>query len=105
MTLGVFLLGLLSDWLFARPLRTLDAAIAAAGPDAPGLLLERAEALGFRTLYAITPNFQVFWLADAINQDRAIPPSYLALVIPYGIGTIVAILAVATALFQRREVG
>jgi ABC-type transport system involved in multi-copper enzyme maturation permease subunit len=104
-TLGVFLLGLLSDWLFARPLRTLDAAIAAAGPDAPGLLLERAEALGFRTLYSITPNFQVFWLADAINQDRAIPPSYLALVIPYGIGTIVAILAVATALFQRREVG
>lgn len=104
-TLGVFLLGLLSDWLFARPLRALEASIAAAGPDAPGLLPERAEALAFRTLHAITPNFQVFWLADAINQDRAIPPSYLALVIPYGLGTIVAILAVATALFQRREVG
>lgn len=104
-TLGVFLLGLLSDWLFARPLRALDAVLATAGPDSPGLLAERAEALVFRSLYAITPNFQVFWLADAINQDRSIPPSYLALVIPYGLGMIVAILAVATALFQRREVG
>jgi len=104
-TLGVFLLGLLSDWLFARPLHRLDELFAALGPEATGLAAERFQWVVFRGLYAVVPNFQVFWLADALNQDRPIPGAYLALVLPYGLFLIAATLGVAVVLFQRREVG
>ncbi|MCP4068935.1 MAG: hypothetical protein GY741_11710, partial [Phycisphaeraceae bacterium] len=55
--------------------------------------------------YAIVPNFQVFWLADAITQDADIPLDYLAWTVPYGLVLIVVALSIAVMLFQRREVG
>jgi hypothetical protein len=102
-TLGVLILGLLSDWLFARPIHNFDRALAA-NPD----LVSNGERIGhvaLKALYAIVPNFQVFWLSDAINQDRPIPLGYVAGTAPYGLLMIMAALCVAVALFQRREVG
>jgi hypothetical protein len=53
----------------------------------------------------VIPNFQVFWLSDAVQQKRDVPLDYLLPGVAYGIALIVASLCVATALFQRREVG
>ncbi len=105
-TIGLFVLGLLSDWLLGRRIGRLDGIIeglreAGAGVD-PGIL---AEYWSLKAAYAIVPNFQVFWLADAITQEATIPTSYVTAAIPYGLSLIVLALAIAIALFQRREVG
>jgi hypothetical protein len=55
--------------------------------------------------YAVLPNSQVFWLSDAIQQKKDIPLAYLMPSMAYGIAMIVAVLCVAVAMFQRREVG
>ena len=105
-TIGFFMLGLLSDWLIARRIiriNEIEAAVTEAGGEigtelvVQGWLLEAA--------YAIVPNFQVFWLADAITQDADIPFEYLAWTVPYGLVLIVVALSMAVMLFQRREVG
>ena len=54
---------------------------------------------------AALPNFQVFWLSDTLTQKKAIPTEYIAWVVPYALALVTAMLALATALFQRREVG
>ncbi len=105
-TIGMFIVGLLSDWLLGRRIGRLDEMImglrdAGATVD-PGIL---AEYWSLKTAYAIVPNFQVFWLADAITQEAKIPTSYVTGAIPYGLALIAVALAVAVALFQRREVG
>ena len=105
-TVGLFLLGLLSDWLFGRRIARIDETIlglteAGASPDT----MLQIEHWLLSIAYAAIPNFQVFWLADAITQDAAIPTSYLASTIPYGIAMTVVALALAILLFQRREVG
>ncbi|MFM8640170.1 MAG: ABC transporter permease [Planctomycetota bacterium] len=107
-TFGAFMAGLMSDWLIARPLRDITgmmermakdgtAASAADGAAAKRALLEAA--------YAAVPNFQVFWLSDAVQQKRDIPFSYVAPSAAYGLALIVAALCVAVAMFERREVG
>jgi hypothetical protein len=58
-----------------------------------------------KVAYAVTPNFQVFWLSDAIQQKRDIPVAYLIPSVAYGAVMIVAVMCIAVALFQRREVG
>jgi ABC-2 type transport system permease protein len=102
-TLGVLILGLLSDWLFARKIAELTR-IATSAPEQFSLG-ENAQLLALKTAYAVVPNFQVFWLADAINQDRSIPFAYVSQTVPYGLAMIAASLCVAVVLFQRREVG
>ncbi|MBL9120531.1 MAG: ABC transporter permease [Phycisphaerae bacterium] len=102
-TLGVLLLGLLSDWLFARKISEL-AKLAATAPEQFGAGL-RIESAFLNAAYAIVPNFQVFWLADAVNQDRSIPMAYISQTVPYGLCMIGAALCIAVSLFQRREVG
>jgi ABC-type transport system involved in multi-copper enzyme maturation permease subunit len=102
-TLGVLVLGLLSDWLFARKISELGR-LATVMPD-QFTTAESMQLLSLKSLYAIIPNFQVFWLADAVNQDRAIPLAYINQTVPYGLCMIGACLCVAVALFQRREVG
>ncbi len=54
--------------------------------------------------YAVIPNFQIMWLADALTQGRMIPGSYLVRILIYSAFYIIAALGVATILFQRREV-
>ncbi len=55
--------------------------------------------------WAITPNMHYFWLLDAISQNRTIPSAYVHLVLIYACLLISAFLALAVALFQRRDVG
>lgn len=80
---GIYLLGLLSDYLFG-------------GADA-GVLVD--------ALYAAVPNFQFFWLGDAITQENTISPAHLGNIAGYSALYILAVLAVGVALFQTREVG
>lgn len=84
LTVSVFLVGLLSDYYFGT--RT-DA----------GLL--------FNFLHHALPNFQFFWIGDALTQGQSIPFLQVQLVLAYtGLYT-AAVLALAVILFQTREVG
>ena len=104
--LGLFILGLLSDWLFARRIEQIGAMLAKIPPDQQHWLDANHLELGvFRALQAVVPNFQVFWLADAVTQKKPIGLDYLQYALPYGFVLIAMSLAAATALFQRREVG
>ena len=105
-TVGFFILGLLSDWLFGRRIARIDETVIAI-TDAGGLpdFALQAEYWSLKVAYSVVPNFQVFWLADAITQDAAIPTGYLAVTIPYGLAMMTVALAIAVILFQRREVG
>ncbi len=60
---------------------------------------------GLKVVYGIVPNFQVLWLSDAVTQRHVIPGSYLLKVSIYGLCFVIASLAMATILFQTREVG
>jgi hypothetical protein len=79
---ALFLLGLMSDHLFGR---------AAATSIAAGLA------------YAITPNWSVFWMADALTGGGRIDPVYLRQAAGYAALYTGAMLAVAVALFDRAE--
>lgn len=66
---------------------------------------ERLQYAGCRVASAILPNFQVMFLSDALTQEHRIPISYLFRTLLYGTLYIGAALALATFLFQTREVG
>ena len=105
-TVGFFLLGLLSDWLFARRINALSETFDSLGQTTTAPLDSlHMQYWFFKSLHSIVPNFQVFWLADAITQDSPIPADYLAWTLPYGALMIVIALAIAVIFFQRREVG
>ena len=95
---GVFVTGLLSDWMLGRTLSNmaLEGTLSAGEQVKWGLLSACRAAL---------PNFQIFWLSDALTQKKAIPGEYIAFVVPYALALVTGLLALATALFQRREVG
>jgi hypothetical protein len=80
---GVFLLGLISDYAFGRFADTYIWAKAAR---------------------ALVPNLQVFWISDAIYQESLIPASYIVKSAIYAGCYCLGILSLATALFQTREV-
>lgn len=107
-TLIIFILGLLSDWLFGRTIRHYD--------QMAGRFAESGAALDFtpsdiaiytacRIGYAVVPNSQVLWLSDAVTQGVAIPRDYVLPALGYGALFIVAALSLGVILFQRREVG
>jgi hypothetical protein len=104
--LGLFILGLLSDWLFARRLEQITDLMAKLPQEQSrwfdALHLEWG---AFKALQAVVPNFQLFWLADAVTQKRPIGADYLLMALPYGLSLIAVSLAAGTLLFQRREVG
>jgi len=78
-----FLLGLMSDYLFGRHTQTSWPA---------------------SVLYSIVPNWQLFWLADALETDKQVFMwGYVAKGLAYMIGYAGAALAIATALFEERE--
>jgi ABC-type transport system involved in multi-copper enzyme maturation permease subunit len=78
---AVFLLGLMSDYLFGRHQGVWWANI----------------------LYTITPNWQLFWLSDALETGRTIPWSYVSKALAYMLGYLGAALALALLLFEDRE--
>ena len=82
---GVFLLGLMSDFLFG------DRA--------------RSGQWWASTLYAVTPNWQLFWMADALEGQSRIPWGYVGRAFLYMGGYLGACLTVALASFEDRELG
>jgi hypothetical protein len=80
---GVFLLGLMSDYLFGR--------------------LAEQGSWWASVLYTVVPNWQLFWLADALENGKSIPWSYVAKASVYTVGYLGATLAVALVLFEDRE--
>jgi len=79
-----FLLGLMSDYFFGRP--------ASHG------------SWWASVLYTITPNWQLFWLADVLETGKTVLQwSYVGKAFAYVVGYVGAVLAVAVLLFEERE--
>lgn len=118
--LGVFLIGLISgslDQLVEAQLglptsmgpgqtyQAIFASEAGAGLKAVYTLLQ--------TMYLVLPNLQLFWPADAITQGNSLirtpegdfSLTYLGSTAVYAVLYIAAVLGLAVALFQQREVG
>lgn len=93
LTIGTLMIGLLSDWFFGRAVK--------AGVEQLG----EASYWANKSAWSVIPNFQVFWVTDAVNQGVAIPAQYILIAGGYAACFVVASLAIGVALFQRREVG
>lgn len=79
-----FLLGIMSDYLFGRP--------ASQG------------AWWASVLYTVTPNWQLFWLADALETGKStFHWGYVAKALAYVVGYVGAALSMAVLLFEDRE--
>jgi ABC-type transport system involved in multi-copper enzyme maturation permease subunit len=80
---GVFLLGLISDYLFGQ----------------------RAEQGSWwaAALYAAVPNWQLFWMADALDGTNSIPWSYVGKAAGYVAAYLGAMLALALLMFEDRD--
>jgi ABC-2 type transport system permease protein len=80
---AVFLIGLISDYFFGR---------------------HADNSWWASALYTIVPNWQLFWLADALDMGKStFQWGYVGKAFVYVIGYAGAALAVATALFEERE--
>src|SRR5262249_4933005 len=80
----IYLLGLSSDYLFGAHV---------------------GEGLAYELLYGMLPNFQFFWIGDAITQNVIVRGEHVLHVAAYaGIYT-TAVLSLGVAMFQNREVG
>ena len=82
---GLFLLGLMSDYLFG-------------GPASKGVWWAQAA-------YAVVPNWQQFWATDALEQGKTIPWPYVGQAAGYMVVYLVGTLSVALLLFEDRELG
>jgi ABC-type transport system involved in multi-copper enzyme maturation permease subunit len=83
---GIFLLGLMSDYFFGRA-ATHGSWLAS-------------------TLYSVIPNWQLFWLADAINLGKStFHWDYVAKALGYAVCYAGAALAAGAVLFEERELG
>jgi len=81
-----FLIGLMSDYFFGQ----------------------RAETGSWwaSTLYTVMPNWQIFWLADALDMGKStFQWDYVAKAFAYTVGYAGAALATGAALFEERELG
>ena len=79
---ALFLLGIMSDYLFGRESDKWWGAV----------------------LYTITPNWQLFWLADALDSGKELFHwGYVAKAFAYVVCYVGAALACAVALFEERE--
>lgn len=81
---GVFLLGLVSDYVFGRFAHTH---------------------IWARIGRILVPNLQIFWISDAIYEGSPIPANYLGIGAVYAALYTAGILFLAIALFQKRQVG
>jgi ABC-type transport system involved in multi-copper enzyme maturation permease subunit len=95
--------------LLARGLRSLSPDIYLQTPSGPMYLLAsvlfHAKNHVAEVLYAILPNWQHFWLADALAAKMPIPAGYLLLGLAYIASFIVIFGLLAYVLFVNREVG
>ncbi len=82
--MGIFFLGLVSDYAFGRFAETH---------------------LWAKIGRYIVPNLQIFWISDAIYEGSEIPLKYILISASYALCYTIAILSIAIALFQRRQVG
>ncbi len=82
--LAVLMAGLISDYLFSSLAHS--SVLAAA-------------------IYRHLPNFNFFWVVDAVNNELPIPLDYIAYCVLYAFLWAGAALVAGVALFQRREVG
>jgi ABC-type transport system involved in multi-copper enzyme maturation permease subunit len=82
--IGIFLLGLVSDYAFGRFAQTQ---------------------LWAKIGRFLVPNLQIFWISDAIYEGSQVPVKYILITASYALCYTTAILALAIALFQRRQVG
>jgi ABC-2 type transport system permease protein len=81
---ALFLLGTMSDYLFGRP-------------------AEKGSWLA-SVLYTITPNWQLFWLADVLDSDTAaVHWRYVGKASAYVVAYVGAAMALAIVLFEDRE--
>jgi ABC-2 type transport system permease protein len=80
---ALFLLGLMSDYLFGR--------LAADGVS------------WAKAVYAIVPNWQLFWMADALAEAKSIPWQYVLKVGQYVLFSLIFSLGLALLLFEDRE--
>lgn len=80
---GLFLFGLMADYLF--------------GPRLDASFLARAA-------YAVLPNVQAFWLLDALDSAAAIPLSYLGLATAYAAAWSAVALALGIVSFRKLEI-
>jgi ABC-type transport system involved in multi-copper enzyme maturation permease subunit len=81
---ALFLLGIMSDYLFGRP--------------------AEKGSWWANVLYTVTPNWQLFWLADTLASDKpGFHWGYVAKACGYAATYIGATLAAAVALFEDRE--
>lgn len=78
-----FLLGLMSDYLFGVP--------------------AHRGAWWASALYTLLPNWQLFWLTDALEEGKTIPVGYLAAALGYTVAYVGAALVVAIWMFEDRE--
>ena len=81
---GIFLLGLVSDYTFGRFAETK---------------------IWARIGRFLVPNLQVFWISDAIYEGSVVPIKYIVIGASYALCYTTAILLLAIAMFQRRQVG
>jgi hypothetical protein len=84
---GMFLLGLLSQYLFVQ-----------LGANAPKLKWLAG------ILYALIPNLQVFWVSDTLNSGIAVPWILVIYTGIYAFFFISAFLFLGMLLFQERQV-
>ena len=81
---GIFLLGLISDYTFGRFADTH---------------------LWAKIGRFLVPNLQVFWISDAIYEGSEVPLKYIAISGCYALCYSAAIISFAIAVFQRRQIG
>jgi hypothetical protein len=87
----ILCLGMITDWLLLDKIQE------------NGWTLAKA---GYAAIYAIIPNFQVFWMLDALNKaDTHISANYLLQSTGYALCYLLAALFLAYALFLDRQVG
>ena len=81
---GIFLLGLISDYTFGRFAETNILA---------------------KICWFLVPNLQMFWISDAIYEGSQVPLKYILISATYALCYTTAILSLAIAIVQGRQVG
>jgi hypothetical protein len=86
----VLCLGMILDWMILPRIQAADLA--------PVRVL-------WSSIYAIIPNFQAFWMLDALDQGKHITAFYILQALGYAACYIGAMLFLAYSLFLERQVG